>query len=163
MTRSRHAARTLGSTLGIDVPLRVWPGRSGDLDTFGLEDLFKCCSEAVVTVVEKEADQLRLVFSSHGEVAIWVHRARFAGPSVIQPVRKRRVCISMKKTTCRVFRRIDSTVKRSQPIIEEAGVRMHCRQISRSGAGRNWTAAMRRMPAVEISMPIFVSSLWIRL
>jgi hypothetical protein len=68
----------------------------------------------------------------------------------------------MKKSTCRVFSRIGSTVKRSQAMIEEAWVRMNWRQVSRCGPGRGLTVGMRRMPVVEISMPSFWSSPWIR-
>ncbi len=42
----------------------------------------------------------------------------------------------MKKSKCKVFSRIDSTVNRSQAMIEEAWVRMNWRQVSRCGPGR---------------------------
>jgi hypothetical protein len=44
----------------------------------------------------------------------------FAEPSVIPPVRTRRVLSSMKNRTCNVLTLIVSTVNRSQAMIEDA-------------------------------------------
>jgi hypothetical protein len=151
-------------SFGIGVRLGGSPGRSDDLDALRFEDLVERRSEALVTVVDEEADRFdRSSRAAERLRAIWVHQARLAGPSVTPPISTRRVCRSMKKSTCSVLSRIDSTVNRSQAMIEEAWVRMNWRQVSRLGPGRDLTARIRRMLVVEISMPIFWSSPWIRL
>ena len=53
---------------------------------------------------------------------------------------------------------MESTVKRSQAMIDEAWVRMNWRQVSRLGGGRRFSATIRRMLVVEISAPSFLSS-----
>jgi hypothetical protein len=68
---------------------------------------------------------------------------------------------SMKKRTWRVVSLIDSTVNRSQAMIEEPWETMNWRQVSRLGPGRRLGAVMRRMLVAEMSIPIFCSSPWI--
>jgi hypothetical protein len=74
----------------------------------------------------------------------------------------RRVCSSMKDRTWRVVALTDSTVNRSQAMIEEACDLMNWRQVSRFGPGWRFGAVMRRMLVAEMSIPIFCSSPWIR-
>jgi hypothetical protein len=68
----------------------------------------------------------------------------------------------MKKSTWTVFSLIDSTVKRSQAMIEAAWFRMNWHQVSRLGPGRRFGEVIRRMLDAEISMPSFFSSPWMR-
>jgi hypothetical protein len=68
----------------------------------------------------------------------------------------------MKKRTWRVVSFTDSTVNRSQAMIEEAWETMNWRQVSRFGPGRRFGAVMRRMLVAEMSIPVFCSSPWIR-
>jgi hypothetical protein len=95
--------------------------------------------------------------------AICAHQAMFAEPSVMPPMRTRRVLSSMKNRTCSVFSLIVSTVNRSQAMIEDAWDRMNSRQVSRFGPGRGLAARIRRIEVAEISMPTFASSPWILL
>ncbi len=76
MTSAQHhdAIEALGSngadpSLGVGVRLWGSPGRSEDLDAFRLEDFVEGCCEALVPVVHEEADGLRSVLPSLGEVA----------------------------------------------------------------------------------------------
>jgi hypothetical protein len=87
----------------------------------------------------------------------------FAEPSVMPPMRTRRVLSSMKNRTCSVFSLIVSTVNRSQAMIEDVWDRMNSRQVSRFGPGRGLAARIRRIEVAEISMPTFASSPWILL
>ena len=68
----------------------------------------------------------------------------------------------MKNRTWSVVSFTDSTVNRSQAMIEEACDLMNWRQVSRFGPGRRFGAVMRRMLVAEMSIPIFCSSPWIR-
>jgi hypothetical protein len=68
----------------------------------------------------------------------------------------------MKNRTWRVVSLTDSTVNRSQAMIEEAWETMNWRQVSRLGPGRRLGVVMRRMLVAEMSMPIFCSSPWMR-
>ncbi|MFZ2058440.1 MAG: hypothetical protein WAV54_13615 [Acidimicrobiales bacterium] len=68
----------------------------------------------------------------------------------------------MKDRTWRVLSFTDSTVNRSQAMIEDVCDLMNWRQVSRFGPGRRFAAVMRRMLVAEMSMPIFCSSPWIR-
>ena len=78
----------------------------------------------------------RLSLASLRFRAIWAHQAALAAPSVTPPMRTFRVFRSMKNNTWSVFNRTDSTVKRSQAMIDEAWARMNWRHVSRFGGGR---------------------------
>jgi hypothetical protein len=68
----------------------------------------------------------------------------------------------MKNRTWSVVSFTDSTVNRSQAMIEEACDLMNWRQVSRLGPGRRFGEVIRRMLVAEMSIPIFCSSPWIR-
>lgn len=65
-----------------------------------------------------------------------MHQAALVALPVTPPMRTLRVCKSMKNKTWRVLRRTDSTVKRSQAMIDDACARMNCDQVSRFCGGR---------------------------
>jgi len=68
----------------------------------------------------------------------------------------------MKNRTWSVVSFTDSTVNRSQAMIEEACDLMNWRQVSRLGPGRRFGEVIRRMLVAEMSIPIFCSSPWMR-
>jgi hypothetical protein len=110
-------------------------------------------------------NRIGVVRSSRASVrlrAICAHQVTFAGPAVTPPIRTRRVCRSMKNRTCKVRSRMDSTVKRSQAMIDDAWVRMNCVHVSRRAGGGRWAARMRRMLVADTWMPTLRSSPWMR-
>jgi hypothetical protein len=60
----------------------------------------------------------------------------------------------MKNRTWSVVSFTDSTVNRSQAMIEEACDLMNWRQVSRLGPGRRFGEVIRRMLVAEMSIPI---------
>jgi hypothetical protein len=118
-------------TLGADRPdescsVRIGSGRSPRgteyFDAFSTEDLVEDGTEPLVPIVHQVLDGVDSVFSSFREVAaIWAHQAALAAPSVTPPMRTFPVATSLKNGTWSVFKRTDSTVKRSQAMIEAPG------------------------------------------
>jgi hypothetical protein len=105
--------------------VRVGSGRSlwsaEYLDAFGTEDLIEDSTEPLVPVVHQVLDGLtRSSRASERFRAIWAHQAALAA-SVAPPTCL--VCRSMKNSTWSVFSRTDSTMKRSQAMIEAAWAR----------------------------------------
>ncbi|MGB7051906.1 MAG: hypothetical protein WBG41_10075 [Acidimicrobiales bacterium] len=109
--------------LGVGIGSRYPPRRAKDPDPLGLEHLVKGGAEPVITVVDEKLD--RTIRTSDRLRATWVHQDRLVAPSVTPPIRTCRVFRSMKKITWSVFSLIDSTVKRSQAMIEAAWFRMN--------------------------------------
>jgi hypothetical protein len=112
--QEEHPVEALGADrpdepFGIGVGLRCPPGRAQDLDPLGAEYLVKDWAESLVPVMDQVADRAIVAFSRLGQVS-----GDLGAPSR-----------SMKKSTWRVFKRTDSTVKRSQAMIDEAWVRMN--------------------------------------
>ena len=130
-----------------------------DPDPLRLEHLVEGGAEPQVTVVDEEFDRTDAEFPYLGKIAgDLVHQERLVAPSVTPPMRTFPVWRSMKKSTWSVFSLIDSTVNRSQAMIEAAWFRVNWHQVSRFGPGRRFGEVIRRILEAEISMPSFFSS-----
>jgi hypothetical protein len=157
----KDPVETLGpdEALGIGICSRSSPRSANDLDTLRFEHFVERLSESMVSSRTRNRNGVdRDSRASDRLRAIWVHHLTLVAPSVTPPIRTLRVWRSIKNRTCRVFRRIVSTVNRSQATIDAAWVRMNLLQVSRFGPGRRFDAMTRRMLDAEISMPTLSSS-----
>ena len=154
--RSRHSVRTVRMNRSAYALARgARQGGAQDLDPFGTEHFVEDCTEPLVPIVHQVLDPVDPVVSRFAQVPSNLGAPGCIGcpPSVTPPMSTFRVCRSMKNNTWSVFNRTDSTVKRSQAMIDDAWDRLNWRHVSRFGGGRRLTVRIRRIDVPRSELP----------